>query len=158
MMAMSAYEQIEANQRSGYNRTCINGRTTGCGKCVGYCQYDGHPGYLTELLRKKHNCIEKECFHYIPKPSRERSPKKEPLFLDTLLASAIQLTTQMEGLRIISVTEQAQNHWQFNYVTISNEYSLHDVAQNLERDYHGGVTFKKLNYSFERCVQLIFAG
>ena len=157
MIPMSAYEQIEANQRSGYNRTCINGRTTGCGKCVGYCQYEGHPGYLTEQLRKEHGCLEKECFYYISKPIRKREPRKESSLLDRLLSSAIQKTTQMEGLGVMSVQEQGQNRWQFSYITISNEYSIHEVIRSLENDFHGEVSFKKLNYSFERCVQLILA-
>ena len=63
----------------------------------------------------------------------------------------------MEGLRVMSVQEQGQNQWQFSYVTISNEYSIHEVIRSLENDFHGKVSFKKLNYSFERCVQLILA-
>lgn len=52
-----------------FNHTikCINGRVTGSNKCVGYCQYEGHPGFLTKELRKQHNCIGKECYYYIQK-------------------------------------------------------------------------------------------
>jgi len=57
----------------------------------------------------------------------------------------------------MSVQEQGQNRWQFSYITISNEYSIHEVIRSLENDFHGEVSFKKLNYSFERCVQLILA-
>lgn len=49
-------------------RRCIDGVVTGCGKCVGYCSFDGHPGYLTEEHRRKHNCLGKGCFYYFEKP------------------------------------------------------------------------------------------
>ena len=52
---------------SPHCRRCIDGKITGCGNCVGYCQFWGHPGYLTKELRKEHNCIKKGCNYYIPK-------------------------------------------------------------------------------------------
>ena len=64
---ISLYDRIEKQNYSRYNRRCIDGRITGCGNCVGYCQYSEHPGYLTKELRKQHNCINKKCFYYVPK-------------------------------------------------------------------------------------------
>ena len=52
---------------SPHHRRCINGRKTGCGNCIGYCKYSGHPGYLTKELRKEHDCIKKGCNYYVPK-------------------------------------------------------------------------------------------
>lgn len=52
---------------SPHHRRCIDGKNTGCGNCVGYCKYNGHPGYLTKELRKKHDCIKKGCNYYVPK-------------------------------------------------------------------------------------------
>ena len=157
-MTEGVYEQIESRQRAGHNRTCINGAVTGCGKCIGYCQYKGHPGYLTEQLRKEYKCIEKECFYYVPKPRHKKVPNRGTSLLDMLLLSAIQLTAQMEGMRVMSVQEQSKNCWQFSYVTISNEYPIQELILSLERDFRGKVTFKKLDYNFDRCVQLILAG
>lgn len=54
-------------QSNPHHRRCIDGKITGCGKCVGYCNYDGHPGYLTKELRKEHDCIKKGCNYYISK-------------------------------------------------------------------------------------------
>ncbi len=48
-------------------RHCIDGTKTGCGKCVGYCTYYEHTGFLTDSLRKKHNCLKKGCRYYVPK-------------------------------------------------------------------------------------------
>ena len=61
------YSDCERSYGEGHNRRCIDGRMTGSGKCVGYCRYDGHPGFLTREQRKEHNCIQKECFYYLPK-------------------------------------------------------------------------------------------
>lgn len=55
------------NHPSPHHRRCINGKITGCGNCVGYCKYNGHPGYLTKELRKQHDCVKKDCNYYVPK-------------------------------------------------------------------------------------------
>ena len=61
---------------SPHHRRCIDGKVTGCGNCVGYCQFREHPGYLTKELRKQHDCIKKGCNYYIPKskPTASVSP------------------------------------------------------------------------------------
>ena len=51
-------------------RKCINGKFTGCGKCVGYCSYQIHPGFLTRELRKEHDCIKKGCYYYQSKKTK----------------------------------------------------------------------------------------
>lgn len=151
------YAYYEGRSHSRINRICIDGRVTGCGKCVGYCQYEGHAGYLTEKLRKKHECLEKGCFYYVPKPARKKNSIKKDGLENSLLSSAIQQTLQMEGLRIMSVQEHDENHWQLNYVTISDGYPLQDVILSLEEVFHRKISFKKLDYSFDRCAQLILA-
>ena len=57
-------------------RRCIDGSLTGCGNCVGYCNFHEHPGYLTKDLRKKHNCVNKACRYYErkQKPGISQSP------------------------------------------------------------------------------------
>ena len=68
------YQRIDGHHASPHHRRCIDGKITGCGNCVGYCQYSEHPGYLTKELRKRHDCINKGCYHYIPKtPVRKES-------------------------------------------------------------------------------------
>ena len=61
------YYTFERQNSSPHQRRCIDGHITGCGKCVGYCRYHEHPGYLTKDLRKQHNCIKKSCYYYVPK-------------------------------------------------------------------------------------------
>ncbi len=61
------YALMERNSRMGVNRRTIDGKITGCGKCVGYCSFYEHPGYLTKEIRKQHDCIKKGCYYYSPK-------------------------------------------------------------------------------------------
>ncbi len=61
------YLVMEKKSPDPHHRRCIDGKITGCGKCVGYCKFHGHPGYLTDSLRKKHDCLTKNCFYYVPK-------------------------------------------------------------------------------------------
>lgn len=68
--AISLYEFYEQQSGHKYNRTCIDGRITSCGNCVGYCQYKEHSGFLTAEQRKKHNCIGKACDYYVAKTKR----------------------------------------------------------------------------------------
>ena len=39
----SDYMSVERKQRSPHHRRCIDGKTTGCGNCVGYCTFIEHP-------------------------------------------------------------------------------------------------------------------
>lgn len=61
------YEWFEKQSKSKYVRKCIDNRTVGSNKCVGYCNFEEHRGFLTRKLRKKHNCIKKKCHYYIQK-------------------------------------------------------------------------------------------
>ncbi len=61
------YEFYERREKTEFTRRCINGKITGCGKCVGFCKCDLHPGFLTRALRQKKNCIKKGCVYYVRK-------------------------------------------------------------------------------------------
>ena len=74
------YKQYEAKYGSKHNRKCINGKITGCGNCVGFCKYSGHPGFLTSKMRERHGCINKGCFYYVGKPARIREKEESSTF------------------------------------------------------------------------------
>lgn len=151
------YKQYEAKYGSKHNRKCIDGKITGCGNCVGFCKYSGHPGFLTSKMRERHGCINKGCFYYVGKPARICEKKESSTFQDTLLAAAKRQTAAMEGMKILTVTNDGLNHWRLNYVTITNEYSLKATQDILESELGCMISFKKLNYSFDICAQLIMA-
>lgn len=69
----SLFSTREKTYDSPHHRKCIDGSVTGCGKCVGYCAFRDHPGFLTKELRKQHNCIKKGCHYYSPKAKEPES-------------------------------------------------------------------------------------
>ena len=66
------YSYFDNKQKQTHNRRTIDGSITGCGKCVGYCQFSEHSGFLTREQRKEHNCIGKGCHYYLSKPKTEK--------------------------------------------------------------------------------------
>ena len=77
---------VYSTEHSGYHmfenkntpqRRCIDGKITGSNKCVGYCRYMGHPGFLTEKNRKEHDCLGKGCHYYVSK-KRKEEPEASP--------------------------------------------------------------------------------
>lgn len=71
------YSDYDKPYKSKFNRRLINGKITNCGNCVGYCQCAEHPGFLTREQRKQHNCIVKECFHYLAKEKKTNTMPNE---------------------------------------------------------------------------------
>ena len=67
----TTYNTYESHKNTPHHRKCIDGKITGSGKCVGYCEFRDHPGYLTKELRRKHNCIKKGCNYYVPKEKQD---------------------------------------------------------------------------------------
>lgn len=66
------YKLYEKHSPSQYTRWCIENKVTGCNKCVGYCQYHGHPSFLTQTQRKYHDCIKKDCHYYSSKQKKKK--------------------------------------------------------------------------------------
>ena len=151
------YGLYERKSPTKYNRKCIDGSITGCGNCVGYCRYKEHPGFLTAEQRTKHDCLKKGCFYYVPKRAHKKESKV--LFVDyseRVFALAKQLTERYEGMRVMRVTK-ANDRWTLSYVTISNEYPLDYVQEEIQKNIGETVAFVNLGYDFERCVQLIYS-
>ena len=82
----NTYSNREKAYGSPHHRKLIDGNRTGCGKCVGYCSFCEHPGYLTKELRKQHDCIKKGCHYYVPKEKEKVEVVSNPFAV--LLASA----------------------------------------------------------------------
>lgn len=150
-----SYEDLEEKYGIGHNRICINSCVTGCGNCVGYCRYQGHPGFLTESLRSEHQCLNKDCAYYVARPAPVRKLKMVPDNTDqAVLSSARVAVSDMEGLRIMRAVHNG-TEWLLKYVTISNEYVLEPVAKVISKSCNMPVRFERLNYSFDLCMQLI---
>lgn len=147
------YEMHERTCRDTYNRRCIDGSITGCGKCVGYCEFADHPGYLTKEMRREHNCIKKGCHYYRRKEKHvaDRETAQPPVpMLDIAQAE----TKELEGIKAIRA-EKGCNGWVIYCVAIA-EYALEAIADRIRKRSGEEVQLMILPYQFDVAAKLIF--
>ena len=150
------YHTYDSRHKSAHNRTCIDGTITGSGKCVGYCEYDIHPGFLTEKLRTKHSCLEKNCIYYIPKPKNSgRNNAANDNEQERILALSASATSDMEGLKVMRANRDTDGGWTIFYISIS-EYFFDAASRIIEEKSGTRVKFVDLGYRFEIAADLIF--
>lgn len=157
MNTLTLYEQMENKCRSKYERRCIDGKITGCGNCVGYCQYSEHPGFLTAKQRDKHDCINKQCFYYIAK---ERTARKRNISFSIdsgLIAFAEKYTKELEGMKILRAENKNGRCWSLKYITITDDYPVKEIEIELSNETGYDIKLEKLNYSFDVCAKLLFS-
>ena len=164
MYEYMTYEKAEKKYGlKNHNRRCIDGKITGCGNCVGYCMYCEHSGFLTKELRREHNCIGKQCRHYIEKSyNKEMSYNPFENILKSRKSSArdvfemaCSMTDELEGLRIMAADFLDNLVCELSYVTISNDYELEPIIKRIQAETGLTVKTKMLNYSFENAVELV---
>ncbi len=149
------YAFFEKKSPSNYTRRCIDNSITGSNKCVGYCQYDGHPGFLTKDLLKQHNCIEKECYHFIAKSNKYKSQKNNYDISSLILAHVRKSFSDNEGIKIMHVKNTEYKDYTISYITITNECNFNDYMSTALDIFGVNITFVRLNYDFETCAALI---
>jgi len=153
------YVKYEQMSNSLYDRRCIDGTVTGSNKCVGYCRYDGHPGFLTDKHRKVHHCMEKQCFYYVAKNKKEKEAKvTKAVFTDIsseVLSVAQSIMTDNESVRVIRVENIGLNQYRASYITITNEFDQDRYAALIEKRLGIDLAFSKLNYDFENSVAIL---
>ena len=156
---ISEYAYYDRHSKSRYNRIAIDGTVVGCSRCVGYCKYDMHPGFLTEKMRKAHHCIEKGCNYYLQKDKYiKQSPISIKDYTKEIELSALEQTAAFEGMRVMRVVQNNDYGYSIHYITITNQYSLDECSKNLSKQYNSNISFKRLNFDFDICAQLIMAG
>lgn len=152
------YEHYEKQSKSKYSRRCIDGSITGCNKCVGYCQYNGHSGFLTREQRAEHNCIGKGCFYYIPKPKYEEKKYERITDLSpTLLIKARKAIEENEGVRIIRVENTEFKQYCAYYITITNDCDFESYSTQIQNEFNVNIKFVKLDYDLDKCIALLYA-
>ncbi len=152
--ALEEYQSMEERYGIGHNRKCIDGKITGCCKCVGFCKYAGHPGFLTESQRSAHNCIGNGCNYYLSKPESMRILPKAMDPAQMLLNYAREAVADMEGLKVTRIRNE-NGSWIANYVTLSNEYQLEQAEKRVRRQTGFKFSFHRLNLDFDTSVQIV---
>ena len=154
----SEYAYYDRYSKSKYNRIAINGKVVGCSRCVGYCKYDIHPGFLTLEMRKEHRCIEKGCNYYLPKDRYIKSDKSDSDDTLSLIETRVKEQTALfDGMRVMRVVRNNDSNYSVYYVTITNGYALENCAKGLSRMLGYVIHFERLKYDFDTCVKLIYA-
>jgi len=151
------YLYYEKKSGSKCIRRCIDGRITGSGNCVGYCQYSRHSGFLTKKHIKEHNCIEKGCFYFLPKIKRKRPKNEVDNRPHEIVKIASDLISEFEGIRILKAERNQNRGWTIKYISITNGYSIKSIENKITAAVGEKITMVNLNYDFDRAAQLIFA-
>ena len=154
---MTNYEKIDNRFSYTKQRKLINGRTTGCNKCVGYCNYCNHRGFLNIELQAEHNCIEKQCFHYIPKERTKPKNNAKKDISNEILILANELIKDMDGVKLIRANSKNINSYEIYYITLTNDYSFSKCVDILNETQKIKAEFLRLNYDFDTCVKLFMA-
>lgn len=71
------YSKMEQRYGAGHHRITIRRKTTASSKCMGFCFYESHPGFLTEQDMAVHRCCERACRYFLPKPRKINAIRRE---------------------------------------------------------------------------------
>lgn len=151
------YAFYESKSPAAYQRRCIDGSIVGCVKCVGYCQYREHPGFLTEEQRKTHNCVGKGCNYYLQKPRREKDEKAKDLSREILAFAKSHLSIDSGSLPLRVELSKQYGVYQIDYIAITNDCCFENLLSAIRQKFHVEAEFIRLNYDFDRCVALFCA-
>ena len=151
------YSYFDRKQNHTHNRRTIDGTITGCSKCVGYCQFSEHSGFLTEEQRKEHNCIGKGCHYYLSKPKTEKVKPSRKNNTTEIIKKSSEVIANLEGIKIIRAEEITEGGWKLKFVTLSNVYSIADLERLISSVIRQKAVMQRLNYDFEIAAQLIYS-
>ena len=151
------YFYYDSKQNHTHDRRTIDGTITGCSKCLGYCQYSEHSGFLTKEQRKEHNCIGNGCHYYLPKPKTAKVKTSRKNNTTEIIKKSSEVIASLEGIKIIRAEEITQGGWKLKYVTLTNDYSIADLEKLISSVLGQKAVMQRLNYDFELAAQLIYS-
>ncbi len=154
-MEASVYREMAARTARGFNLRCIDGALRGRSKCVGFCAYECHPGFLTVQQEREHQCHEKGCFYHHPKPAVQRNRRDtEALKRVEIMAAAERVTAGLEGLRVLRASRGPDGGWTVWYATIAG-YDLSEAEAQLRKETQCRVSMKQLRCDFDTAATLV---
>lgn len=154
-MEQSFYRERERESIKGYNLRCIDGTIHGCGKCVAFCSYEQHSGFLTPEMERARGCKEKGCFYHYPKPLAEKRKKNSvPRMMKQIIDVSIEVTSDMEGLRVMRASLEPGGGWVVYYAAISH-YDVKAVEEAICDLTGCQVSMRQINCGFDVAAALI---
>ena len=149
------YREIEEQTIRNFNLRCIDGTLHGCGKCVGYCTFAEHPGFLTSKMQAEHKCLEKGCYYHYPKPARQNKSSKTTAHIqEQVLLAAQTATIALEGMRVIRASLDSDTSAVIHYAAIA-EYDIHPFEEEIAAKTGYSVHLKKIICDFDIAVALV---
>jgi len=146
------YNLYEKAERSRFERRSIDGTIVGCSKCCGYCQYEEHPGFLTEKQMKEHACLKKQCYHFIQKPPRPAKQKNsKPSVIFDFVEKKL---SNIDGIKVMRINNKDSSCVAY-FVTITNEYNFDDCIFEAKEKYDVSLSFVRLDYDFDVSAKII---
>ena len=151
----SLFELLEKNSPSEFTRRSIDGHVVGSNKCVGYCLFEDHPGFLTNEQYRNHDCLKKNCCHFVPR-SRKQPPQKANQDISPLILNHVQKSIPADaGIKIIKVAPCGPRRYSASYITVTNDHNPERYADAALKQFGVRISFVRLNYDFDVCVKLI---
>lgn len=154
-MGESVFREMAAKTVCGFNLRCIDGTLHGQNKCVGFCAYEQHPGFLTVQQEQSRQCREKGCFYHHPKPAVQRSRRDtEALKRAEIIAAAERATAELEGLRVLRADKESDGGWTIWYASIAG-YDLTEAEAQIRKTAQCQISMKQLRCDFDTAVALV---
>lgn len=147
------FREADTRQK-GTARRCIDGSVTGRNRCAGYCNYENHPGFLTQAQIRTHDCETKNCVYFASKERHGVSVPSTPQPTKELLRLAQKETVEWEGFRVLNCTEQG-NVYRLFYVAIA-AYDVTSLQARLQEISGLDLILQSVPCCFETTQKLIF--
>lgn len=151
-----SYEEMEKPHRQSFVRPLINGSRCGSAKCLGYCHFDEHPGFLNQKLLRKHQCLEKDCKYFQPKPRRPKRPQEE---VYNRAADIVEFSNKImqdcEGIKAVKAEQDSRGDWIVRFVAVASCEKEH-LEVRISRLAGEKVRLKQLSCSFDHAAKIIF--
>lgn len=156
-METSLYREIEKKTIRNFNLCCIDGSVHGCGKCVGYCSYKGHTGFLTPEMQKARQCVEKGCYYHHSKPATQKRMHDNNKVLQKRILSIAQAAAEaMEGLRVTRVAIKANSYCVVYYAAIAS-YDVSSVAEEIAANTGFQICMKQIPCDFNVAAAIVMS-
>lgn len=169
-MLVSVYFDKEpctiTNDENAIDVKYITGEVKNRKFCVGYCNLNTHPGYLTQKLVDEHKCHEKECtffFEYVNLNSDEKRmtindnkalAKKKELDEAKVLKLCQTACEGFEGIKVIKANKDQNGIWILQYASIcivNEAFMKIEIGKLLEAEF----IMKKIECDFDIAVKLV---
>ena len=135
----------------------IDGRKASSSKCIGYCSYHGHPGFITKEQRMHHNCTKNQCDYYIAKSARNNHEQSFDTTENQIMHLVKEETSDIQGVKALRTTKTNNNTYIVFFVTITNDYSFESCILAAYKTFGVSIIFYKLDYDYEKSAAIILA-